>query len=227
MEDVDKQESPFALAILMTLLDHTGISVNEQPSRTRPEQTSLHAHKIKNLLIMMIYSILLVTFIAVAGAQPSGLRGGPFHDNNGDHDGQMGQNRTGSHGGPEGRGGPGGPFDDLFPMDFTNITCSEVDPICTGPRGEDGTWVCRTLHHPVTTDAVSFSTCIDPERSVETDTCGCCNDECPEMCTCSCGYDGGGVLVQKDDSSLCVPPPKALHLISLDDEFSCVTECPN
>jgi hypothetical protein len=150
----------------------------------------------------MIYSILLVTFIAVTstGAQPSGLRGGQFGDNNGDRDGQMGQNRTGSHGGPGGQGGPGGPggqggpggsggpggpggpFDDLFPMDFTNITCSEVDPICTGPRGEDGTWVCRTLYHPVTTDAVSFSTCIDPERSVETDTCGCCNDECPEMC---------------------------------------------
>jgi hypothetical protein len=154
----------------------------------------------------MIYSILVLSSFAVAAAQPGFMRGPPQDDHPGSR-------------------GPGPWYDDMFPMDLSNITCAEVEPVCTNPRGEEGKWVCRTLHHPVTTEAVSFSSCIDPERSVETDTCGCCNDECPEMCACACGSDDRGVLVQKDEWDLCVPPAQALRLITFDDTYTCVTDC--
>jgi hypothetical protein len=81
-----------------------------------------------------------------------------------------------------------------------NIICPVVEdePTCTRPfmNGKNGTWVYRTLYHPITGMARNSSLCIHSDIALDTDDCGCCDPGgCPEQCLCKCN-DNGGVLVE-------------------------------
>ena len=149
--------------------------------------------------------------------------------------------------GPCGRrphhGGPGhhGP-----PHHYGNATTIENDcpmmlddPVCTYDKrsNETGVWVCREEFDHETGDVVgSFSYCASPEFRLDTDTCGCCGDECPLPCSCGCelddddgAVDSDGVLVlvmdkyddEEEVEEVCMDPERAYHKISKSTRYSC------
>jgi hypothetical protein len=84
---------------------------------------------------------------------------------------------------------------------------------CLQPTGEPGAWVCRTLYDPVSGDPNKSSVCADPDLTLASDECGCCNasidsdgttdggaaavaaavaTSCPLQCTCPCNLQGRG-----------------------------------
>jgi hypothetical protein len=129
---------------------------------------------------------------------------------------------------------------------FASITCPAVDaePTCKTmtasiwPDAPDGTWVCRTLKHPVTGEDMIQSACIDPEWALETDECGCCNGGCPTVCdSCPCDLyetgDQSGVLVETNMFNglivynSCVAPELAITLIAQSNATKCLELCPD
>lgn len=123
-----------------------------------------------------------------------------------------------------------------------NITCPEVEdePLCPlhptlDGEERNGTWVCRSVYHPITGMLRNSSACIDPDYALESDECGCCEDVCPQICECGCNEEGdgkGGVLVQGPSIAspgemveLCMPPGAAVSLVDAVDVVECVTSC--
>lgn len=137
-----------------------------------------------SLLVLSLVTdrALAVRGVGGNGDQDSSLRGE-----------QGGRQGEGSHGGPRGHhngkdrpfsGGPHGikpgfPGSQIQP-DLTEITCS-TDYDCALPNGEDGTFVCRGLYHPITGESKSKAICIPNDRAWVTDECGCCGEDCPEQ----------------------------------------------
>lgn len=130
-----------------------------------------------------------------------------------------------------------------IPVDETNTT--KLQPECTLLNDVPGTWVCRTLYDMVTGEAKSFTACVNPNLSLTTDTCGCCDDICPDPCVCKCDLlvdnDQKGVLVSgtryidddddaTDDDIRCIDPYRAYRLVTGPGFFrqpKCVTKCPS
>jgi hypothetical protein len=74
---------------------------------------------------------------------------------------------------------------------FETITCSSYIT-CDLPHGDgEGIFVCRNITRPGIESAGTVSMCIDPDRSVDGDACGCCTDVCPELCQCHCFISNG------------------------------------
>ena len=71
--------------------------------------------------------------------------------------------------------------------EYQSITCNP-EITCPIPRGAggDGIFVCRTIGRPGSDSEASISLCINPERSIEGDMCGCCSTQCPDVCQCRC-----------------------------------------
>ena len=166
---------------------------------------------------------------------------GEFEDGDGDCD----EEEDGPCGRPPHHGGGPGPHGPP-PHHHGNATTIENDcpvmlddPVCTYDKrsNETGVWVCREEFDHETGDVVgSFSYCASPEFRLDTDTCGCCGDECPLPCTCSCdldddagAVDSDGVLVlvmdKYDDDEeveeVCMDPERANHKISKSPHYSC------
>lgn len=139
---------------------------------------------------------------------------------------------------PAGRNPEGEMIEELFEeQDFVEISCPDVagEPDCLagkpGMEAVEGTWVCHTYYSPITGEAQEVSACINPAMAFETDTCGCCNGECPDECSCSCDLPDGsaGVLVTatKRDQvrELCVPSARAVSMIARSGGRVACTEC--
>ena len=141
-------------------------------------------------------------------------------------------------------------FPDFDPRKYmTNITCPVADdapdcrPLAPHPFEEKkaGTWVCRTMYNPITGEVQKHhSVCVDDRHALITDKCGCCDPEgCPKPCSCSCGEDGHGVLVDitppKNDDEMdksegttftkCVPSELAISAIAMTDRVQCHASC--
>ncbi|KAG7356692.1 hypothetical protein IV203_001378 [Nitzschia inconspicua] len=87
--------------------------------------------------------------------------------------------------------------DDFFNRDtyWTNLTTCDPEFACQygGDRGHNHrsvakTFVCRTTFHPITGEPFERVRCIPTDRAWETDVCGCCGGECPDLTnnTASC-----------------------------------------
>jgi hypothetical protein len=134
----------------------------------------------------------------------------------------------------------------------SSSSSSSYEPECILENDQRGSWICRTLYDVVTGIPTSFSACIDPEHSLETDTCGCCHQTCPDPILCPCDLlnekDQQGVYVMNvmDDikpttmvttnvrtneaTSLmkCIDPYHSYQLIAgpgFGTQPSCYTEC--
>jgi len=139
---------------------------------------------------------------------------------------------------PGGCAGPAGSLVSIFNGDiqFQNISCPSISPHCLylSPKGlrgiANGTWICRTVHNPVTGVPTKLTSCIDPELSLSTDVCGCCGT-CPTQCTCPCGRGGSNVLLEMLDTTTnitrhkCVPAEAAVSIVASKSGYSCVTSC--
>jgi hypothetical protein len=191
------------------------------------------------------------------GGRPSrrmngGGGGRPSRRMNGGGGGRPSRRMNGGQGGDgdrEGMGGREGALFDVFrgTIDYSNSTCPSSTTTGSGPEcsypskggeGGTGTWVCRSLNHPVKDEKVIATRCIDPEFSVATDACGCCTDTgCPQECSCTCGGDDdGGVLIEithtdpdtgeTEVKEKCVDSAEAVSAIAHDgDIVSCSTTC--
>ena len=77
--------------------------------------------------------------------------------------------------------------------DFETLTCIEpVDDVevCDTREGEGlGLFVCRSVPSPTTGQDVDVAVCINPNRSIDGDVCGCCGIDCPDQCQCKCRMD--------------------------------------
>jgi hypothetical protein len=150
--------------------------------------------------------------------------------------------RGGKSGGRPG-GGPGGARGGMDDANFFNITCdSEIDFSCDLHRGatkEDGVFVCRT-HTNVMDEGRnnSFPVCIPTDKALESDECGCCGEDCPEVvvCACPCTFtgrhgqlkEGVGVLVdeeEEEETMMCVPKGASRTMVSRDVGITCDTGC--
>jgi len=122
-------------------------------------------------------SLLLLSLITnhAHGQQDASLRG-EKGGRQGKGKGQDGKDRPFS-GGPHGNK-PGFPGFEEKP-ETVEISCI-ADYDCALPNGEDGTFVCRQMYHPITGDSKSKATCIPNDRAWVTDECGCCGEDCPE-----------------------------------------------
>lgn len=91
----------------------------------------------------------------------------------------MGMNMMGMCGGSQ-----------IDPDDFVDSMCADT---CGLVGDTIGVLVCRTVGER------TFSKCIDTEEGIDTDVCGCCDEECPSACDTSCDNDGAndGVLVER------------------------------
>mmetsp|Transcript_2710 Transcript_2710/g.4382 ORF Transcript_2710/g.4382 Transcript_2710/m.4382 type:complete len:179 (-) Transcript_2710:55-591(-) len=167
-----------------------------------------------------INAALVILSVAVAPAafaqDTAGVRGqsGTQAPKSGDGSMMGGMRGGGMKGGMMGRRGggmkgSGGLIDESLLVDST---CTDS----CGLLGEDtGVLVCRTIGDR------SFNKCIDAEEGIESDVCGCCDDEvCPTGCTTSCENDGitGGVLVVKTRrngrvQSRCVSPLDSVTML--------------
>jgi hypothetical protein len=137
---------------------------------------------------------------------------------------------------------------DIQQVYFMNITCpvkeSGNEPTCQPitasiwPETPEGTWVCRTLKHPVTGENIVQSACIDPRWALRTDTCGCCFGNCPLACTsCPCDLyttgDARGVYIETNlfdgliTYSSCVSSEVAVAMIAQGNTTTCLEECPD
>jgi hypothetical protein len=118
-------------------------------------------------------------------------------------------------------------------------------------NGDIGSWVCRTMYHPVTGAPIEWNACVDPgKKGLSTDTCSCCGGSCPKMCPCTCELvngSGAGSLVrvrERDffrfstwlsseeyqwyqvEATLCLPAEIAISLISRPGgETTCLSDC--
>jgi hypothetical protein len=129
----------------------------------------------------------------------------------------------------------------------TNCTVNANEPVCSVYRAKKskkldtsttGLWVCRYFTHPKTLETSNYSACIEPGNGLETDTCGCCDGQCPEMCPCVCDPEENdlideGVWVTMTSRSgkkayqACIDASLATTLLaSHDNTTSCVTTCP-
>jgi hypothetical protein len=142
-------------------------------------------------------------------------------------------NCTGQDGGhPEGPPGfgPHGPPGNFTHVDL-NCTAVPDEPECPqGRNGEQFAWVCREGFDRETGEEKTFSTCVNPDHGHSTDSCGCCEDTCPEPCECICDLfeegDGLGVSVTEDGDETeehCMDPMHAFHEHS--DGYTCNTDC--
>lgn len=72
--------------------------------------------------------------------------------------------------------------------------------VFNGDGALSGTFVCRNtlsgLLFPSNPESVCVPTVLNQVIGLGTDTCGCCNGECPEPCGCVCDEEGS-VLVRK------------------------------
>lgn len=134
-------------------------------------------------------------------------------------------------------------YNNICPVDITS------EPECILSFNIKGSWICRTLYNIVTGESNTFSACVDTKHFIKTDTCGCCNNLCPDPCLCKCDLynsnDQKGVLVQNvnyndddnendindnitDPNTRCVDPYRAYRLITgpgFRRQPSCSTEC--
>jgi hypothetical protein len=123
-------------------------------------------------------------------------------------------------------GGSGGIFGDLFDAEACGDATEEEDG-CVTSFGQQGVWVCRTLHNPFTGTSSSHNVCANPNFVfADSDECGCCGGTCPSPCECSCDLneedDQAGVLVKGIFFTWCKDPKWALpDFMSCDD--SCQT----
>jgi hypothetical protein len=199
-------------------------------------------------------------FSPSGGSQGGGMYGQPPSGGGSQFGGMYGQPPSGgSQGGMMSGGCPpppprDGPVELSFlhhfasDMQFTNLTCNATaqEPACDDGHGRNGTWVCRSLHSPVSGTVVSLTACIDPHHAlVEADTCGCCGGSCPVPCTCGCTLPGtseSGVYVVPGNGTaagmtgenngtapmlqpVCVSPALANSLIADPSAFACYTGC--
>jgi hypothetical protein len=140
-----------------------------------------------------------------------------------------------------------------FPLgiQFVNDTCTVdplASPVCTVGKGNmtNGAWVCRTLYNIATGAASTFSACVDTQHFIASDTCGCCDDQCPSIdpCPCACnvtkstalgngrGGSSAGVLVAVVGDAVgvtkCVPADISVKMVTgpgLLGRATCVTTC--
>jgi hypothetical protein len=166
----------------------------------------------------------------------------------------------GGSGGSGGSGGVVGPRGNetfgervpLYPLgiQYINNTCTvdpSASPVCTVGKGNttNGAWVCRTLYNIATGLSSTFSACVDTQHFIDSDTCGCCDGQCPSIspCPCACNmtkvdaFDkrGGsttGVLVamvgEADGVTHCVPADISVKMVTGSGLFgraTCVTTC--
>jgi hypothetical protein len=132
----------------------------------------------------------------------------------------------------EGDHGLGGCWDDFGDVNFTTRNCSASAgiPECTFSReGGTGSLVCRTLFNRFTGVKETSTECIDPEKSLPLDECGCCGGVCPQECPCACdSHDGSvGVQVLKNGESgegFCVPSSYATTLLAR-GKVECAANC--
>jgi hypothetical protein len=132
-------------------------------------------------------------------------------------------------GGPRGRPGD---------VTIVNLDCTAVpdEPECPqGRNGEQLAWVCREGFDRETGEEKTFSTCVNPDRGHSTDSCGCCEDSCPQSCECVCDLlqegDGLGVFVFEQDGDEteehCMDPMRAFRKVTHSDRYTCNTACIN
>jgi hypothetical protein len=103
-----------------------------------------------------------------------------------------------------------------------------------------GTYMCRgrrrffglgKVTHNQTVCVPTFTNAVVGEDG---DTCGCCEGDCPQVCSCGCSYDSDDVLLYRKRTLRrteveCVSPGKASRYTAMwPDEYSCVPddECP-
>lgn len=161
-----------------------------------------------------------------------GFGGSPPIGNNSGEDGgsAMMGGQFGGFSHPPRSNGPG----DFLPWfekpNATTIDCHNAgEPVCSfNPRGDNGTWVCRTLFDLWTGKSREFTACIDPQMALASDGCGCCGGSCPSQCTCDCvlfdGTAGVRIKFEHDGHNQCVPSVNAIAMVAMGG-FSCATNC--
>lgn len=133
---------------------------------------------------------------------------------------------------------------------FQNISCSSEFSCELGKGTLNGTFVCRTNHRNATKTNHSFPVCIQTNRSIATDTCGCCGGTCPVACNqCPCSLkrnytqalnnthkhanstrkaplNGVEILIVGRAKPLCVPKDVSRLLVARNPgQVSCNTVC--
>jgi len=151
--------------------------------------------------------------------------------------------RPRGRGGRRGRRGRRGKDHRLSKLyNYTDITTCTGDLLttCDTKQGAGtGLFVCRS--YPSRRDpevTIDRPRCILSNMSfAETDTCGCCGEDCPEQCpaeTCTCTYTRFGrekqgieLNVEGEDEPVCVSRKAATRMLARDDtdEISCNTDC--
>ena len=98
--------------------------------------------------------------------------------------------------------------------------------------GIDSVFVCRTFTVPLQKVPHQETSCIPEDKIVDSDTCGCCDEQCPEACSCPCVMRDGkaGVKVNTEDALTlnenCVLPDIALRLVATSmGGITCNTNC--
>lgn len=61
----------------------------------------------------------------------------------------------------------------------TNETCEAEGPVECDRRNTTGFFACRSISRPATGEVEDFSVCLSEGNAWESDTCGCCDDDCP------------------------------------------------
>jgi hypothetical protein len=131
------------------------------------------------------------------------------------------------------------------------VSNADEPPCAFDWNGDIGSWVCRTMYHPVTGEPIEWNACVDPgKKGLSTDTCGCCGGSCPEVCPCSCELvngSGAGSLVRvresdffsfstwassdeynwfQGEATLCLHTEIAVSLVSRPGgETTCLSDC--
>jgi hypothetical protein len=171
------------------------------------------------------------TILNVADAEFGGF-GRPRGQGGGRPGGQDG-GRAGGRPGCGPRGPPGN-----FTIVDLNCTAVPDEPECPqGRNGEQLAWVCREGFDRETGEEKPFSTCVNPDLGHSTDSCGCCEDLCPQPCECICDLleegDGLGVSVIEQDGDEtetdehCMDPMRAFRKVTHSDRYTCNTTCVN
>jgi hypothetical protein len=106
--------------------------------------------------------------------------GGNTNDSGGNKNDSGGKNGGGDRWTPDNGGGE---LSDKVQQVLVELVCAadETPTTCELRNEKEGDYVCRTLFNPVTGASRVNTICIpsDGAWARESDTCGCCNDECP------------------------------------------------
>lgn len=110
-------------------------------------------------------------------------------------------------------------------VDFATVDCEEETHQCglfgRPDRNSTGVLVCRSFLQ------YTFPVCINKEDSINTDTCGCCEQSCPEPCTTSCVEGEDSVLIslpghkRKVNVRECVTPLQSITA-QLSEQAKCI-----